>query len=71
MRARRQTRGDERVLHAIGREDPERPGAYRATFQDLTDQRRREAAEAANRAKSQFMSRMSHELRRPECNHRL
>jgi PAS domain S-box-containing protein len=35
--------GEERVLHAVGREDPSRPGRYRGTFQDVTDQRRSEA----------------------------
>jgi PAS domain S-box-containing protein len=34
---------EERVLHAVGREDSSRPGRYRGTFQDVTDQRRAEA----------------------------
>ena len=34
--------GQERVLHAVGREDPSRPGRYRGTFQDVTDQRHAE-----------------------------
>jgi len=55
----------ERVLYAIGHADPERPGCYRGTFQDVTEQRRAEAAEAASEAKSAFLSRMSHELRTP------
>ncbi len=35
--------GEERVVHVVGREDPSRPGRYRGTFQDVTDQRRAEA----------------------------
>jgi PAS domain S-box-containing protein len=38
--------GEERVLHAVGREDPSRPGRYRGTFQDVSDQRRAEADRA-------------------------
>jgi light-regulated signal transduction histidine kinase (bacteriophytochrome) len=34
--------GKERVLHAIGREDPSGPGRYQGTFQDVTNQRRAE-----------------------------
>jgi len=35
--------GEERVLHAVGRDDPSWPGRYRGTFQDVTDRRRAEA----------------------------
>jgi PAS domain S-box-containing protein len=34
--------GEGRVLHAVGREDPSRPGRQRGTFQDVTEQRRAE-----------------------------
>jgi PAS domain S-box-containing protein len=34
--------GEERALHAIGREGPSRPGCYLGTFQDVTNQRRAE-----------------------------
>ena len=35
--------GEERVVHAVGRDDPSRPGRSRGTVQDVTDQRRAEA----------------------------
>ena len=35
--------GEQRVLHALGRADPSRPGCYLGTVQDVTDQRAAEA----------------------------
>jgi diguanylate cyclase (GGDEF)-like protein/PAS domain S-box-containing protein len=38
--------GVERTLHTLGHEDPERPGCYVGTFQDVTEQRRTERERA-------------------------
>ncbi|MBS0561898.1 MAG: PAS-domain containing protein [Proteobacteria bacterium] len=60
-----------RLLHA--RSTPTPDGGFVSTFTDITEQRAaekelrraKEAAEAANRAKSRFLATMSHELRTP------